>query len=63
MRGNNLAKDFEYGCFFGIPGTEANENGPMTNFALRDAVAYAKKVMKEEGRITTLDEMKQFVIK
>ena len=51
------------GCMLADPKTIPGEYRPAKKVLFKEALAYAKKVKKEENRDVTFEEMQQFAIR
>lgn len=62
MNGKNKDLDkLDTGCLFADPTTLPGEYRPSNNIDIKKALAYAKKVKKDEKRNVTFEEMQRFV--
>lgn len=60
---NKMIKDPDAGCFFCDPRELPGEYHPAKIIDMKAAIAYSEKILKEEKRNVTYEEMQRFVIR
>ncbi len=64
MSGNkNTFDDPVAGCFFADPKTLPGEYVPAKRVFMKEAIEYSQKVLEEENRYVSFEEMQQFAIR